>query len=278
MTILFGWNRFRLKTFTFQELNLPELEEFPNATFQVAQSYFHLFYIPVFPMGKRYDLVMDKKLYHVPPSLMKMINPEQIKVRGKWYAWTFLILFLVILSAAKITRYVESSQVEKEAIEFAQIQREFFDNPEIGDLIEFDNNKGFSFYAEVFNIKDSKVVLVIDLMHIQDNEVLERARNGKTRLSEDSLNTLMDERDQLEENSVYRDSLVAEYPDQPLFTKLVIFELEGYPIKYEMIYMPIKEYKSLKHSIGDNYTTAPKALKIPSFSGFSKDKFFVKLL
>ena len=58
MTILFGWNRFRLKSFTFQELNLPELEQFPNATFQVAQSYFHVFYIPVFPMGKRYDLVM----------------------------------------------------------------------------------------------------------------------------------------------------------------------------------------------------------------------------
>src|SRR5688572_4777728 len=109
MTILFGWNRFRLKSFTFQELNLPELEQFPNATFQVAQSYFHLFYIPVFPMGKRYDLVMDKKLYHVPPSLMKMVNPEQINVRGKWYAWSLPILILLIMGGVKISGAVKQS-------------------------------------------------------------------------------------------------------------------------------------------------------------------------
>lgn len=275
MTILFGWNRFRLKSFTFQELNLPELEQFPNATFQVAQSYFHLFYIPVFPMGKRYDLVMDKQLYHVPPSLMKMVDPEQIKVRGKWYAWLLPILIILIASGVSVTKAFKKNEQEKMSMELAQMQKDFFNDPFEGDVIEFSNHDDLTFNAEIFSVNKGEVLLMVDLLHIQDEEVLDKAERGETRLSADSLQALMDERDALENNSRFSDSLIQEYPDNPILRKLITFELEGYPIRYEWVKMPVKEYKALQNSLGDGITKKAKKIKIPAFHKITKQALFV---
>lgn len=276
MTILFGWNRFRLKSFTFQELNLPELEQFPNATFQVAQSYFHLFYIPVFPMGKRYDLVMDKKLYHVPPSLMKMVNPEQIKVRGKWYAWSLPILILLIMLGVKINDAVKQSQVKADAMELAQMEQRFFDNPAVGDHIWFTNNDDLEFDAEIFIVGEKKITLFVNLMEQLDELALENARNGKAPVDADSMQSLIDYRDGLVETSSFNDSLYEEYPDQPVFRKVQMFELHSYPIDYKFVEMTFKEYEALKQSIGDGDTKKAKKIKIPAFREITKQALFVE--
>ena len=275
MTILFGWNRFRLKSFTFQELNLPELEQFPNAVFQVAQSYFHLFYIPVFPMGKRYDLVMDKKTYHVPPSLMKMVNPEQINVRGKWYAWLLPILILLLLASVKISGAVKQNQAQADAIEFAQMQQQFFDNPVVGDHIWFTNNDDLKFDAEIFIVGDKKITLFVNLMEQLDELALENARNGKVRVDADSMQILINQRNELIETSTFNDSLYQEHPDQPIYRKLLLFGLENYPIDYKFIEVPIKEYKAWKKSIGDGDTKKAKKIKIPAFHEITRQALLV---
>lgn len=276
MTILFGWNRFRLKSFTFQELNLPELEQFPNATFQVAQSYFHLFYIPVFPMGKRYDLVMDKKLYHVPPSLMKMVNPEQINVRGKWYVWSLPILFLLIFLGVKINSWVEKSQAKADAIEFAQEELKFFDNPEEGDHIWFTNNEDLKFDAEIFIVGKKKITLFVNLMEQLDELAVENARNGKAPVDADSMQALIDQRNELVETSPFNDSLYEEHPLQPVYRKLLMFGLHNYPIDYKFVELTYKEYDALKKSLGDGDTKQAKKIKIPAFREITKQALFVE--
>lgn len=276
MTILFGWNRFRLKSFTFQELNLPELEQFPNATFQVAQSYFHLFYIPVFPMGKRYDLVMDKKLYHVPPSLMKMVNPEQIKVRGKWYAWSLPILILLIMGGVKISGAVKQSQAKADAMELAQMEQRFFDNPMVGDHIWFTNNSDLEFDAEIFIVGEKKITLFVNLMEQLDELALENAENGKARVDADSMQSLIDQRNELVETSSFNDSLYEEHPDQPIYRKLLMFGLHNYPIDYKLVELTYKEYEALKQSIGDGDTKKAKKIKIPAFGEITKQALFVQ--
>ncbi|AEA45769.1 hypothetical protein [Fluviicola taffensis] len=276
MTILFGWNRFRLKSFTFQELNLPELEQFPNATFQVAQSYFHLFYIPVFPMGKRYDLVMDKKAYHVPPSLMKMVDTEQIKVRGKWYAWTLPILVILITLGIQINHVVKESQNRSDAIEFAEMQQRFFDNPAVGDHLLFTNNGDVNFDAEVFKIEGKKVILFVNLMEKIDDKLMESARNGDAEVDADSMLSLINYRNELVTTSAFNDSLYQEHPDRPVFRKVLLFELEGYPIEYKFVKMSLKDYKSMKNSLGDGDTKKAKKIKIPSFYEVTKQALFVE--
>lgn len=276
MTILFGWNRFRLKSFTFQELNLPELERFPNATFQVAQSYFHLFYIPVFPMGKRYDLVMDKKLYHVPPSLMKMVNPEQINVRGKWYAWSLPILILLIMGVVKINGAVKQNQAQADAMELAQMEQRFFDNPAVGDHIWFTNNNDLEFDAEIFIVGDKKITLFVNLMEQLDELAVENARNGKARVDADSMQSLIDQRNELVETSSFNDSLYEEHPDQPIYRKLLMFGLHKYPIDYKFVELTYKEYEALKQSIGNGDTKKAKKIKIPAFHEITKQALFVQ--
>jgi hypothetical protein len=276
MTILFGWNRFRLKSFTFQELNLPELEQFPNATIQVAQSYFHLFYIPVFPMGKRYDLVMDKQLYHVPPSLMKMIDQEQVKVRGKWYAWSLPILVILILLGVKLNKVLKEREYQAAAIELAQLQQRFFDNPAVGDHILFTNNKDLQFDAELFIVGDKKITLFVNLMEQLDELAVENARNGKAPVDADSMQSLIDQRNELVETSSFNDSLYQEYPSQPVFRKVQMFELHGYPIDYKFVEMTLKEYEALKNSLGDGDTKKAKKIKIPAFHKITRQALFVE--
>jgi hypothetical protein len=276
MTILFGWRRFRLKSFTFQELNLPELEQFPNATFQVVQSYFHLFYIPVFPMGKRYDLVMNKQLYHVPPSLMKMVNPEQVNVRGKWYAWSLPILVLLIMASVKISDVVKQNRAQSDAIEFAQMEQEFFGNPVVGDHIWFTDKSHLTFDAEIFIVGDKKITLFVNLMEQLDELALENARNGKVRVDADSIQSLINQRNELIETSSFNDSLYQEDPDLPIYRKVLMFGLENYPINYKFIEMTFKEYQALKNSLGDGNTKKAKKIKIPAFHEITKQTLFVE--
>ncbi|TSJ48010.1 hypothetical protein [Fluviicola chungangensis] len=275
MTILFGWNRFRLKSFTFQELNLPELEQFPNATFQVAQSYFHLFYIPVFPMGKRYDLVMNKQLYHVPPSIMKMVNPDQIKVRGKWYAWSLPILVLLIMLGLKINNAVKKSQDEAYAIELAQWDLKFFDNPAVGDHIWFNDGDQVNFDAEVFKLEENRVILFVNLMNKLDKELMKSALNGDAEVDADSMMVLINDRDELVTSSAFNDSLYEEHPDLPVFRKVLMFQLEEYPIDYEFVKMSLKDYKALKKSLGDGYTKKAKKIRVPAFHEITDQPLFV---
>lgn len=278
MTILFGWNHFRLRSYTFQELNLPELEQFPNATFQVSQSYFHLFYIPVFPMGRRYSLVMDKKLYAVPPSLMKLVDPEQIKVRGKWYAWSLPILVLVILLGVKINKTMKENYYREQSMEFAAMEKESFDDPAVGDHLLFTNRADLEFDAEVFKVEGNKVTLFVNLMKQLDDEVLEDARNGNAPVDADSIMTLMSKRNELVETSGFNDSLLQEYAYQPVFRKVLMFELEGYPIRYKFVEMSLNAYKSMKESLGDGNTKQATKIKIPALHPVTKQALFVEPL
>lgn len=272
MRIVFGWNRINLKTYTFEELNIEPLEQFPNAKIRVAQSYFHLFWIPFFPLGKRYDLVMNGQAYHIPPSLRSSIDPEKLKARGKWYAWSLPILALIVFIGIALNEMYTDHQYRQQSIENAEIQRRFFDQPVVGDKMHFSNNSNLEFDGEVFsyNEKTKKVMLFLDLLNMQDEQLIRDAEKGIVKTSPDTLRMLLDQRNQLVSSSVFRDSLEQEYPDQPVFRRLLTFELEQFPIKYEFIEMTIVEYKSMKKSIGDYVTTMPKKVKLPSFKKITK--------
>lgn len=277
MRIVFGWNRINLKTYTFEELNLEPIDQFPDAQIRVAQSYFHLFFIPVFPMGKRYDLVMKGQAYHIPPSLRNSIDPEKLKARGKWYAWSLPILAILIFLGVKINGMYTDYKYKKVSMEYAEMQKKFFDDPFVGDHIHFSDNNTTEFDAEVFSYNDQtkKVMLFIDLLAMQDEKLLSDAEKGLTKGSPDTLRTLLADRDELVESSVFKDSLTEEYPNQPIFRRLLTLELEEFPINYKFIEMTLAQYKNLKKSIGDPYHPS-KAIKIAAFNEITKSRLFVE--
>src|SRR6218665_108791 len=164
MRIVFGWNRIKLKSFSLQELNIETTEQTQNAKLQVSQSYFHLFWIPFFPLGKRYSLVINGEDYHIPPSMWKAIDQEQIKAKGKWYAWSLPILGIVVGIGIYINGIYEAHKMKQHSIAYAERQRAYFDHPAIGDGIIFSDHNSLNFMAEVFEVNGAKVKLLVDLM------------------------------------------------------------------------------------------------------------------
>lgn len=94
MSIVFGWNSFKIKTFTNRELKLPD-EEGKEWRIEARQSYFHLFWIPVFGLGKKWTFRKGHQLYKLPPEYELHIHRQQIPLATKWYTFSLPILLLV---------------------------------------------------------------------------------------------------------------------------------------------------------------------------------------
>jgi hypothetical protein len=94
--IVFGWNHFRLKSFSARELNLPDDE---SGSIEVRQKYFHLFWIPFFAIGKKWVIKRNNKLYELPIEYEAYLDSHAFKVRTPWYAFAgpLLLIFGVIV-------------------------------------------------------------------------------------------------------------------------------------------------------------------------------------
>ena len=94
MTFAFGWYSFKLKSYTIEELHLDK-NLWNDSTFEIRQEVFHLFWIPVFSLGKLYRVRKQNKLYEVPDSITSKIKGKG-KVRTPWYSFLLPILAVVI--------------------------------------------------------------------------------------------------------------------------------------------------------------------------------------
>jgi hypothetical protein len=97
MSIVFGWNSFKIKSFTNRELNLPDQDNKPWRI-EARQSYFHLFWIPFFGLGKKWVTPIGTQLYKLPPELELQIHRQNIPLPTKWYTFSLPILIAAGLS------------------------------------------------------------------------------------------------------------------------------------------------------------------------------------
>jgi hypothetical protein len=129
MLIVFGHNNFNLLSVEPAEIGM-----FGNETsgvrFQLRQKYAHLFYIPIFPLGKMWAINRgDGKLYHCPAEIEILLS-ERYPKRTSVFAWSGILLTLAILLIVYIsgkmsdyryekiqaTRYAENAATLKESI------------------------------------------------------------------------------------------------------------------------------------------------------------------
>lgn len=105
--IAYGWYTFKIKSYTPTDLGL-ENDENDNTTFEVRQRCFHLFWIPVFGMGKVYAIRKEGKLYDLPEEYIALIT-KQHKHKTPFYTFSFPILIiaglLIYQIKQKITEY-----------------------------------------------------------------------------------------------------------------------------------------------------------------------------
>ena len=93
--IRFGWRSFNIKTFTLDELQLPN-ENNEKIEIEVRQRYFHIFYIPAFGLGKIWIFHKDDLQYELPESIKQHIQQSN-RIRSPWYTYTLSIIALISL-------------------------------------------------------------------------------------------------------------------------------------------------------------------------------------
>lgn len=171
MSVVFGWYSFKIKSYTVDDLNL-DRSQWQNATFEVRQKVFHLFWIPFFSIGKYFAVRKQNKLYDVPDDIITKIKAKG-KIRTPWYSFLLPILAITIpifvgiyiYIAESIMKYNHFNEDKKNyenviAItenELKKIQK----NAYLHLINTTKNNRDEILYLKVVAIKDSKYHLLV---------------------------------------------------------------------------------------------------------------------
>jgi hypothetical protein len=87
MSIVFGWNHFRIKSIDPYAAGLSQNVQ-PGYRIEVRQRYFHLFWIPCFSLGKKWALRKDNQLYEMPEPYMHVLRGRNdLRVKTPWYTY-----------------------------------------------------------------------------------------------------------------------------------------------------------------------------------------------
>lgn len=140
--IVFGHNNFNIKTFTPRDLRMPHEAGAEKIEFQVRQRYFHLFWIPFFPIGKLYVMKRagDTNKYVMPEDIKRRIKTQH-NVRTPWYSFAlFFVAAFAGLAFAGNDR-LKDVKWENRFYEDQAAHRMMIKYPTTGDYYEFGANE-----------------------------------------------------------------------------------------------------------------------------------------
>jgi hypothetical protein len=174
MTLIFGWNHFRIKSFDPAELGLAQHAD-PNVTIEVRQRYFHFFWIPFFSLGKKWAIRRNNELYEMPLALTSTIRQRNdLKVKTPWYTYAgVLLVALCSIGFAVQEKFESRAWKERErqlfAAEYAQ-NLELFRKPSPDDYCLLTAVNGYAQkYAKVTRL---------DKQHIELSYITNPAAHG----------------------------------------------------------------------------------------------------
>lgn len=106
--ILFGWNNYNLKTVEPHELGMIS-KEIPDVQIQYRQKYFHLFFIPVFPLGRFWAIRKQGQMYHPPAELMQALSSIDVKTKNTLWAWTGIFIAIGAAVIFNVSEKIDSA-------------------------------------------------------------------------------------------------------------------------------------------------------------------------
>lgn len=140
--IVFGHNNFLIKSFKPEEAGLPPVER--NAiTFEVRQRYFHLFWIPFFPIGKVWGLKRagDENLYAIPDDIEQVVK-SNVSVGTPWYSFALCLIALFVGAVIFLKDVQRKQGYEDNFYNRIAESKMLIDYPTTGDFYKF------SYYEE----------------------------------------------------------------------------------------------------------------------------------
>lgn len=141
MLIVFGIRHFKIKSYQASEFGLID-PSWSNTRFEAVQRYFHIMYIPFFPVGKMIGTRgKDGELYHLDPRVAAHISTYQLKHKTLWYTFLAPILFVIGFIAMMIGGMVKDAErrraEEKESASYTANAMAMLDHPSLHDYYQF---------------------------------------------------------------------------------------------------------------------------------------------
>ena len=165
MKIVFGWNSWKLRSFTLPEIGIMK-QPGADLQFEVRQAYFHLFWIPMFGLGKRWIVRKGDKTYDMPDDIKALAKKTLTGIRMPWYTCagplmfvTAAVLFWTVFSYQEARRHKKLAQeVKAQAAELtAKLQ-----HLTTSDFITIENRfegYGHGVYLKVEDIRGDTVTV-----------------------------------------------------------------------------------------------------------------------
>lgn len=114
--ILYGWNNYLLKSIRLQDLGIQRSQD-QDMVIEYRQKYFHLFFIPVFPLGKFWAIKQGGKLYEPSESMRQSLQSVNVNTKNWIWSWTGILVavgsFFIYSFSEKMDNY--SYQKRREA-------------------------------------------------------------------------------------------------------------------------------------------------------------------
>lgn len=165
MRIVFGVKHFRLKTYTLEELNITDKVLPPGLSIVRLQKYFHLYWIPFFPVGQEWGMMKDNLYFDVPYEIETILDSREIKHKIPFYSFALPILvvagFLFFWLQAKVENYRYSLSRKEEVIENHAKLLELLSPPKLRDYYDI-NATGLgklSSMSKVVGVTSDSVIL-----------------------------------------------------------------------------------------------------------------------
>jgi len=106
MTIVFGWNSYCSKSVYLSELGILNKDQ-QDLKLEYRQKYFHLFYIPVFPIGSFWGVKRDGKWYAIKPELAQSLDNVKPSWKNGIWAWSAPLLGIAVWIIFSISQSME---------------------------------------------------------------------------------------------------------------------------------------------------------------------------
>jgi hypothetical protein len=115
--ILWGTNNYTLKKFKPEDLGL-YTNEYDRYTFQISQSYFHLYFIPLIPTGTNYTFSRhgSSDKFHAPENFRKLMEQHSIPFWHRLGAWALPLIAAIGFFIFSISSKMEHAKYEKQAM------------------------------------------------------------------------------------------------------------------------------------------------------------------
>ena len=123
--ILFGWNNYLLKSVSLDQLGSTAAQS-SDLRFEYRQKYFHLFFIPCFPLGRFWAVRQGGKLYQPTPEAEQALRSLNIGGKQGLWAWTGPLLGIACWIIFGISSGIEDAARQRRNEEHSAMLTAFF--------------------------------------------------------------------------------------------------------------------------------------------------------